>query len=70
MSKDKKETQKCTFVSYYKYQFTVKGEDGIEYELDNCDRDDIYRFAIYNNDEMFKDEDGQWCIDGLPFIPM
>lgn len=63
------ETQKYEFVGYYKYQFTVKGEDGKFYEQEDesCNADDIYRFDISSNGEMTK-EDGDWYIDGIKFV--
>lgn len=61
--------QKYTFVSYYKYDFIVKGEDGKTYYLDSdyCNGDDIYRFEILVSGEMEKNKDGIWCIDNMPF---
>lgn len=60
--------QKYTFRNYYKYCFSVIGEDGKIYYLspDNCNTSDIYRFSI-DAEGYMEMIDEVWHVDGLPF---
>lgn len=63
---------KVFFISYWKYKFIVKDENGYTYELDDdcCNHSDIYRLSI--DVEMQAERVGSSLdkieIDGLPFI--
>lgn len=59
---------KYKFRSYYKFHFTVIGEDGNIYSMDPelANPGDIYRFYIENEGEM-TEEDEKFYIDGMTF---
>lgn len=65
------ETQKYKYISYFKYVFTVEGEDGEMYKIDDdfANSGDIYRLYVEKDGDMTKKGD-TWYIDGIPFKPV